>query len=149
MKAETANSPTFKDLALPQIGEKGGEHLYFRQTAVSRRLGNKSGRGLFDLRGKNEYVVGPGSQLRLEDGQIKSYTILSEAEIADFRDWLEDWITNHSSSKPGVAGDRDDDSYARLKAAYLSVRSSNIEGLAASHAVPCRRRLDVRQPHTS
>jgi hypothetical protein len=100
---------------------KGCAHLYFKQTDVSRRLGNKKGDGLFDLRGHNHYVVGPGSQLKLADGSVKEYRIWRDAPIAPFPDWLEEWIIKNSSSKKsGTAGELDEDSYIRLKKAYMT-----------------------------
>lgn len=98
---------------------KGCAHFYFRQTDASRRLGNKKGDGLFDLRGANHYVVGPGSKLRRDDGTIAEYKIWRDATIADFPDWLEKWILDNSSSKKGApTGDVDQDSYRRLRRAY-------------------------------
>jgi hypothetical protein len=98
-----------------QSAGKGCAHLYFKQTDVSRQLGNKKGDGLFDLRGRNHYVVGPGS--RLPGGE---YKIWRDAPIAEFPDWLEGWIlANSSSKKTGATGDVDKDSYARLRKAYL------------------------------
>ena len=68
---------------------KGCDHLYFKQTDVSRELGNQSSRGLFDLQSADKYVVGPGSRL----GNGKTYDITDDSPIADFPDWLENWIT--------------------------------------------------------
>jgi hypothetical protein len=99
-----------------QSAGKGCAHLYWRQTDVSRQLGNKKGDGLFDLRGRNHYVLGPGS--RLQNGN--EYKIWRDAPIADFPDWLEGWIlANSSSKKTGATGEVDGDSYARLRTAYL------------------------------
>lgn len=99
---------------------KGCAHFYFRQTDASRRLGNKKGDGLFDLRGNNHYVVGPGSALKLSDGTIRKYSIWRDAPIAEFPEWLEEWIlANSSSAKGGATGDVDQDSYRRLRKSYL------------------------------
>jgi hypothetical protein len=67
---------------------KGCDHLYFLQTNVSRELGNQKRKDLFDLQSADKYVVGPGS--RLENG--KTYDITDDSAIADFPDWLENWI---------------------------------------------------------
>jgi hypothetical protein len=109
-----------------QSAGKGCAHLYFRQTDVSRQLGNKKGDGLFDLRGRNHYVVGPGS--RLPSGE---YKIWRDAPIAEFPDWLEPWIlANSSSKKTGATGDVDKDSYGRLRKAYLeNLRPEDMFGL--------------------
>ncbi len=60
---------------------KGLPHLYYRQTDVSRALGNRSRAGLFDLRSKNTYVVGPNSKLKTATGEIKTYEIVKDVEI--------------------------------------------------------------------
>jgi hypothetical protein len=110
---------------------KGCAHFYFRQTDASRRLGNKKGDGLFDLRGNNHYVVGPGSALKLSDGTIRKYAIWRDAPIAEFPEWLEPWIlANSSSAKGGATGDVDQDSYRRLRKAYLdNLRPDDMLGL--------------------
>lgn len=67
---------------------KGCDHLYFRQTDVSRDLGNQKCADLFDLQSVDKYVVGPGS--RLDNG--KTYDVTDDSPIADFPAWLENWI---------------------------------------------------------
>jgi hypothetical protein len=74
-------------LAVRSAG-KGCDHLYFKQTDVSRELGNQKSAGLFDLQSVDKYVVGPGS--RLENG--KTYDITDDSPIAEFPEWLENWI---------------------------------------------------------
>lgn len=98
----------------------GGGHLYFKQTAASRRVANKAGEGVFELRGNNLYVVGPGSRAPNDGGVISEYRIVCDAPIAEFPEWLEKWILDNSSSKKGAAtGDVDADSYRRLRKSYL------------------------------
>jgi hypothetical protein len=101
---------------------KGCAHLYFRQTEVSRALGNKAVGGLFDLRSDNTYVVGPNSKLRMPDGKINTYKIWRDSEIADFPGlWLADWLrTAKSTTKraAGGIGEADVDALEVLKAAY-------------------------------
>ena len=113
-------------------GGKQCAHLYFRQTDASRRLGNKKGDGLFDLRGSNHYVVGPGSKLKVKNTSLSSgnsdksdayitteYKIWRDAPIADFPDWLEPWILQNSSSRKGAeTGEVDTDSYIKLRNRY-------------------------------
>lgn len=73
-------------------GGKKLPHLYFRQTDVSRKLRNPSSAGMFDLQCVDKYVVGPGSTL----GDGKTYEIIDDSPIADFPDWLAEWIERHS-----------------------------------------------------
>ena len=71
---------------------KGAQHLYFRQTDESRRLGNRKSANLFDLQSVDRYVVGAGSTL----SNGKSYEIVDDSPIADFPAWLAAWIDRHS-----------------------------------------------------
>ena len=71
---------------------KGAEHVYFRQTDESRRLGNRKSASLFDLQSVDRYVVGAGSTL----SNGKRYKIVDESPIADFPAWLAAWIDRHS-----------------------------------------------------
>jgi hypothetical protein len=73
-------------------GGKKLPHLYFRQTDVSRELRNRSSAGMFDLQSVDKYVVGPGSTL----ANGKTYEIIDDSPIADFPDWLAEWIERHS-----------------------------------------------------
>jgi hypothetical protein len=43
------------------VATSRGKHLYFRHTDKSRRLGNRSGAGVFDFQANAKYVVGEGS----------------------------------------------------------------------------------------
>ena len=98
----------------------GGGHLYFQQTDASRRVANKVGEAVFELRSSNLYVVGPGSKARNDGGAIGEYRVVCDAPIAPFPDFLGDWITANSSSKSSVAvGEVDTDSYRRLRKSYL------------------------------
>jgi Bifunctional DNA primase/polymerase, N-terminal len=47
---------------------RGCAHVYFLQTELSRKLGNRKAAGLFDLQSVDKYVVGP--QSRLDNGRI-------------------------------------------------------------------------------
>ena len=71
---------------------KGADHLYFRQTDESRRLGNRKSASLFDLQSVDRYVVGAGSTL----SNGKSYEIVDDSPIAEFPTWLAAWIDRHS-----------------------------------------------------
>jgi putative DNA primase/helicase len=71
---------------------KGADHLYFRQTDESRRLGNRKSASLFDLQSVDRYVVGAGSTL----SNGKSYEIVDDSPIAEFPAWLAPWIDRHS-----------------------------------------------------
>lgn len=76
---------------------KGMAHLYFRQTDVSRKLGNRNavnpeGGEFFSLRQHNRYVVGAGSL----HPNGNTYTIHQQAEIAPFPDWLAPWVAQYS-----------------------------------------------------
>jgi len=79
---------------------KGAEHIYFRQTDKSRGLGNRSSAGLFDLQSVDKYVVGPGSTL----SNGNTYEIVDDSPIADFPDWLAEWIERNSDMTKGLSG---------------------------------------------
>lgn len=74
---------------------KGCPHFYFKQTEMSRAIGNKKSADLFDLQSMNKYVVGPGSVL--DNG--KSYEVIDDSPIADFPDWLARWILDHADQR--------------------------------------------------
>jgi Bifunctional DNA primase/polymerase, N-terminal len=97
----------------------GGGHLYFKQTERSRKLGNKAGEGVFELRGNNEYVMGPGSRATNDQGELGEYKIAVDAPFADIPDWLCDWIEANAGKKVSSTGELDEDSYTKLRAAYL------------------------------
>lgn len=95
-----SDSPELIDRIQRETGQKmprtftvrsGGKklpHLYFRQTDASRRLGNRSRSRMFDLQSVDKYVVGAGSTL----GDGKTYDVVDESPLAEFPDWLADWI---------------------------------------------------------
>jgi hypothetical protein len=74
---------------------KGLPHLYFRQTEMSRAIGNKKASEQFDLQSVNKYVVGPGSTL--DDG--RRWEVIDDSPIADFPDWLAYWILDNCDQK--------------------------------------------------
>jgi hypothetical protein len=80
---------------------KGLPHLYFRHTAKSIALGNRTGNNkTFDWQARDKYVVGPGSVF-----DEREYTITDDSPIADCPDALLSWIeTNSVSEKPKGAG---------------------------------------------
>jgi len=82
---------------------KGCDHLYFLQTNVSRELGNQKCAGLFDLQSADKYVVGPGSCL--DNG--KTYDITDDSPIAEFPDWLENWILANADRPKKHANGKD------------------------------------------
>src|ERR1035438_3603077 len=85
-------------------GGKKLPHLYFRQTEMSRAIGNKKASGWFDLQSANKYVVGPGSVL--EDGG--TYDVIDDSTIADFPDWLAYWVLeNADETKSGMGNFKD------------------------------------------
>jgi hypothetical protein len=91
---------------------KGLPHFYFRQTEMSRAIGNQKAAEQFDLQSVNKYVVGPGSTL--DNG--KQWEVTDDASIADFPDWLAYWVLENCDHKhtaksfakaPSVHGDFD------------------------------------------
>ena len=91
----------FPETLIVRSAGKGCLHFYFKQTDRSRELGNRAKAETFDLQSKNKYVVGPGSVLA-ETG--KTYEIVQDAEIADFHDWLGEWIEKEASRSPQPEG---------------------------------------------
>ena len=81
-------------------GGKRLPHLYFRQTEMSRAIGNKKASGWFDLQSANKYVVGPGSVL--EGGG--TYDVIDDSLIADFPDWLAYWILENADETKSSMG---------------------------------------------
>ncbi len=74
---------------------KGLPHLYFRQTEMSRAIGNQKAADQFDLQSVDKYVVGPGSTL--DNG--KQWEVTDDAPIADFPDWLAYWVLENCDRK--------------------------------------------------
>lgn len=87
-RIENETGHKFPPTLVVRSAGKGCDHLYFKQADVSRELGNQKRADLFDLQSADKYVVGPGS--RLDNG--KTYDIVDDSPIADFPDWLENWI---------------------------------------------------------
>jgi hypothetical protein len=103
-RIERETGHQFPPTLMVKSAGKGCDHLYFRQTDISRSLGNQKRAGLFDLQSVDKYVVGPGS--RLANGN--TYEITKDAPVADFPEWLEIWILcnadlvkKHSGSREG------------------------------------------------
>ncbi len=67
-----------------------GFHFYFRHTALSRKLGNRSLAGQFDFQAHNKYVVSPFSIH--PSGAV--YTISEDNPIMPIPDALVAWIAN-------------------------------------------------------
>jgi len=101
IERETGNK--FPPTLVVRSAGKGCDHLYFKQTPISRGLGNQKAAGLFDLQSVDKYVVGPGS--RLANG--KTYDILTDAPITDFPDWLAVWITSNADIPKKHANGKD------------------------------------------
>jgi hypothetical protein len=98
---------------------KGTAHLYFAQTERSRALGNKTHRA-GEVRGDNEYVVGPGSEIVCDDGTKRKYEIYRDLPFAPFPDFLVDWVLANSGQKKSIGtGAPDQDALTVLKGAYL------------------------------
>jgi putative DNA primase/helicase len=89
---ENETGKKFPATLIVKSAGKGAEHIYFKQTARSRALGNRSSMGLYDLQSNNKYVVGAGS--KLSNG--REYTVVDGSPIADFPDWLFDWVERNS-----------------------------------------------------
>jgi hypothetical protein len=79
---------------------KGLPHLYFKQTDMSRAIGNQKAAEEFDLQSVAKYVVGPGSTL--DNG--KQWEVTDDAPIADFPDWLAYWILDNCDRKHRAKG---------------------------------------------
>jgi len=91
----------FPRTMIVKSGGKGAAHVYFRQNDWSRKLGNRKVPGLFDLQSIDKYVVGPGSLL--SDGG--EYRYADDSPIAEFPQWLTDWIESKSvADKPHAKG---------------------------------------------
>lgn len=115
-RVEAEIGPLPETLTIRTAG-KGLSHLYYRQTDVSRELGNRSRAGMFDLRSVNTYVVGPGSELETGTG-VRTYEIAKDLEIADFPPALADWIRKQPSTT-GSSKDGDQDALDILINRYL------------------------------
>ena len=106
-RIETEMGHKFPETLVVRSAGKGTLHVYLKHTERSRALGNRSaaspgGGEWFSLRGDDEYVVGPGSVLT-ETG--KTYDVLQDCLIADFPDWLADWINANTPAAKQFTGD--------------------------------------------
>jgi putative DNA primase/helicase len=106
-RIETETGQKFPETLIVRSAGKGTLHVYLRHTERSRALGNRTapspaGGEWFSLRADNEYVVGPGSKL-IETG--KTYDIVQDCPIADFPDWLCDWIKANSPKAKKFEGE--------------------------------------------
>jgi hypothetical protein len=108
-RIEDETGHKFPRTLVVKSGGKGTAHLYFRQNEWSRKLGNRKSPGMFDLQSVDKYVVGPGSSLG--DGRI--YEIKDNSPLAEFPEWLYQWIdarsTPEKKSRDGVPVDEDFD----------------------------------------
>jgi len=102
-KIEKETGCKFPRTLVVRSAGKGAEHIYFLQTDRSRALGNRSAMGLYDLQSRDKYCVAPGSKL----GNGRTYDIVDDASIADFPDFLADWIerTSVQETRAAVADD--------------------------------------------
>ena len=100
-RIEAESGHKFEPTLVVKSAGKGCLHVYYRQTARSIAIGNRKVGDLFDFQCNRKYVVGPGSVLA-ETG--KTYTIFQDYEIADFPDWLGDWIESNSRTAKKSAG---------------------------------------------
>jgi RecA-family ATPase len=92
-RIEQETEHTFPPTLIVKSGGKGAAHIYMLQNEWSRKLGNRSAIGLFDLQSIDKYVVGPGSTLGA--GQV--YRIIDASTLAEFPEWLYEWIAKHST----------------------------------------------------
>jgi AAA domain/Bifunctional DNA primase/polymerase, N-terminal len=104
-KIEKETGRRFSRTLVVRSAGKGAEHIYLRQTDRSRALGNRSSMGLYDLQSNNKYVVGPGSKL----GSGGTYDVIDDSPLADFPDWLGDWIESSSVREARTAGEDGDE----------------------------------------
>ena len=103
---------------------KGTAHLYFKHTDRSRALGNKTHRA-GEVRGDNEYVVGPGSEIVCDDGTRRKYEIYRDVDLVPFPDFLVDWvIANPATAKTKTGQSRTDDTAFQVLKNALHVRGN-------------------------
>jgi hypothetical protein len=75
-------------ITLTSQARSGRPHFFFRQTPRSLEVGNAVVPGLFELRSKNQYVVGPGSVH--PSGAV--YQITADYEVLPMPGWLVDCL---------------------------------------------------------
>jgi putative DNA primase/helicase len=78
---------------------KQAPHYYFKHTERSRQLDNRSHPHLFDFKAHDSYVVGPGSTVLCDDGNVREYTIVCDNELAEIPDWLCAWIEKNADAR--------------------------------------------------
>lgn len=113
---EKETGQKFPPTLIVKSAGRGCAHIHFKQTDRSRQLGNRTALGRFELRSRNEYVIGPGSTIEV-DGQTRAYEIFRDEPLADFPDWLGDWI-EANSQKP-----------KECKASHPTVQEFDIDAL--------------------
>lgn len=85
-------------ITLTSQARHGRPHFYYRQTPRSLEVGNCTVAGLFELRAKNQYVVGPGSVH--PSGAV--YQITADYEVLPIPGWLLDCLVYLKGSTPTV-----------------------------------------------
>jgi hypothetical protein len=75
-------------ITLTSQARPGRPHFYYRQTPRTLEVGNCTVAGLFELRAKNQYVVGPGSVH--PSGAV--YQITADYEVLPMPGWLVDCL---------------------------------------------------------
>jgi hypothetical protein len=75
-------------ITLTSQARSGRPHFYYRQTPRSLEVGNCTVAGLFEMRAKNQYVVGPGSVH--PSGAV--YQITADYEVLPMPGWLVDCL---------------------------------------------------------
>jgi Bifunctional DNA primase/polymerase, N-terminal/AAA domain len=97
------------------VATSRGKHLYFRHTDKSRRLGNRSGSGVFDFQADSKYVIGEGSTH--PSGHV--YSCVDSSPISEIPDSqvgaLERFVVQRKRERARLglkAGDREDMHYA-------------------------------------
>lgn len=90
-------------ITLTSQARHGRPHFFYRQTPRSLEVGNCTVPGLFELRGKNQYVVGPGSIH--PSGAV--YQITADYEVLPMPGWLVDCLLYlKGAAAPVPAGQR-------------------------------------------
>lgn len=85
-------------LTLVSQARFGRPHFFFRQSPRSLEIGNLTVAGLFELRAKNQYVVGPGSI----HPTGAEYRITADYEVLPIPGWLLDCLVYlKGEAKPG------------------------------------------------
>jgi P4 family phage/plasmid primase-like protien len=85
---------------------RGMPHLYFRQNYSTHWLRNCPGEG-FDFQYDRKYVVGPGSEVRV-NGQLKIYEIALDAPLANLPLAWAEWLKRHGAKRAVAIAGNDD-----------------------------------------